>query len=336
MINIILCGGSGTRLWPLSRENYPKQFCNLIGDRSLYQYTLLRNSNLFERTIIITNVDHYSLAKSQAEELGIKNLEYILEPIGRNTAPAITIACFSVQKDEIIFVTPSDHFIGKEDFYKTLPEKVKQFAENNYLVTLGIKPSRAETCFGYIQAEGENVISFHEKPDEVTAKKYIETGNFYWNSGMFSFKAEALLKEIKYHSNEIFNASQNAYKNREENENIIKIPCHDMEKIPYNSIDYAVFEKSKKIKIIPTDIGWSDLGSFESIYEISLCDNDGNVSSSHNILSNSKNNFIISKDKPIILIDINDLIVVNTSDALLISRKGSSHKIKGLITNEFI
>jgi len=258
-------------------------------------------------------------------------VEYILEPFGRNTAPAITIACLALHKDDIVLVTPSDHLIKDGKSYNDAINAAKKLAENDNLAAFGIKPSYPETGFGYIEAEGEDVVSFREKPDEKTAKEYIKANKYYWNSGMFVFRVKTYLDEINHYSNEIYTASQEAFKNSEINNNIIKIPDSYMEKIPANSIDYAVMEKTKKIKMAALNTNWSDLGSFEAIYNISDYDENGNVSAPKNVLYNSKNNLIISKNKPVALIDVNDLIVVDTDDAVLISKKGSSHKIKELI-----
>jgi len=331
MINIILCGGSGSRLWPVSREQYPKQFCDLTGNNSLFQETIIRNKDLCNKIVIVTNYNHFNLAKKQIEELNIENVEFILEPLGRNTAPAITIACLLLNKEEIVLVTPSDHLIKGGKNYRDTITEAQKLAENDNLVTFGIKPLYPETGFGYIEAEGENVISFREKPNEKTAKEYIEANRYFWNSGMFVFKVKTYIDEINNYSNDIYTASQEAYKNSENNNNIIRIIESDMRKIPANSIDYAVMEKTKKIKMVALKTDWSDLGSFEALYNISNSDVNGNVSTLNNVLYNSKNNLIISKNKSVTLIDVDDLIVVDTDDAVLISKKGSSHKIKELI-----
>jgi mannose-1-phosphate guanylyltransferase len=332
LINILLCGGHGLRLWPVSRENFPKQFCKLTGKYSLFQETVLRNRKTCEKTIVVTNEKHYSLAKSQIDELGITdNLKFILEPVGRNTAPAITIACLSINKEEIAFVTPADHYIKDGENYHELLQKAKTLAEDDFMVTFGIKPAHPQTKFGYIKTDGENVVSFHEKPDEDTARKYFKSGNYFWNSGMFMFKTGTYLDQINKHSKEIFEASKAAFDNRDTAGNITKILKSGMEKIPADSVDYAVMEKSKKIKMLYFTNDWLDLGSFESIYEISRTDANGNVSSPENVLLNSRNNLVISDNKTIALIDVDDLIVIETADAILISKKGSSQKIKELI-----
>jgi mannose-1-phosphate guanylyltransferase len=332
MVNILLCGGQGSRLWPVARDNYPKQFCKLIGQYSLFQEALLRNKNICEKTIVVTNNKYFSLVKSQINELGLtNNVEFILEPVGRNTAPAITIACLTMDNEEIAFVTPSDHYIKDGENYKELLEKAKTLAEDNYLVTFGVKPAHPETKFGYIKTNGENVVSFHEKPDAHTAQEYFESGNYFWNSGMFTFKAGTFLDRVNKHSKEIFTASKAAFDKRETDENVITILKSEMEKIPANSIDYAVMEKSENIKMLVFKNDWMDLGSFEAIYAISESDMNGNVSSPDNILHNSRKNLIISDNKTVVLIDIDDLIVVETADAVLISKKGSSQKIKKLI-----
>jgi mannose-1-phosphate guanylyltransferase len=272
------------------------------------------------------------LVKSQIDELGItNNIDFILEPVGRNTAPAITIACLAINKNDIVFVTPSDHYIKDGKSYQEMIEKAKVFAKGEYMVTFGIKPTGPDTKFGYIESDGENVVSFHEKPDIHTAQKYFESGNYFWNSGMFAFNAGTYLEQVEKHSKKIFDASKEAFDNRSTDGNVITISKPDMEKIPADSIDYAVMEKSEKIKMIVFPTEWLDLGSFEAIHEISKSDVNGNASSPGNILLNSKNNFIMSDNKTVILIDVDDLIVIDTADAVLISKKGSSQKIKDLI-----
>ena len=197
MTNIILCGGSGTRLWPISRTLMPKQFVKLFSNKSLFQLTVERNSKVCKSQFIVSNTEQYFLALDQLEELGKVNNKYLLEPIGRNTAPAIALACMNLDYDEIVLVTPSDHLIKNEIEYEKVLEKAKEFANDNKLVTFGITPTFAETGFGYIESKNTfDVKAFHEKPDFKTATSYLEAGNYYWNSGMFMFKAGVFLESI--------------------------------------------------------------------------------------------------------------------------------------------
>ena len=316
MTNIILCGGSGTRLWPLSRTLMPKQFVKLFDNKSLFQITVERNAQVCEKQLIVSNTEQYFLALDQIEEISSPNSKYLLEPVGRNTAPAIALACFSLDADEVVLVTPSDHLIKDEAAYVKVVEKAKEFAKDNKLVTFGIKPAFPEIGFGYIEADEFNVKAFHEKPDLDSAKSYLEKGNYYWNSGMFCFKAGVFLEELKKYAPEIYNMSLLAYKNSSKDE-MIRIRHDDMLKIPDNSIDYAVMEKSKLVKIVPSDIGWSDLGSFDALAKE---------------LPNDENNNLIISDKVVELIDIKDTIVVDTGDALLVAKKGNTQKVKEIVS----
>lgn len=330
MTNIILCGGAGTRLWPISRTLMPKQFVKLFNDKSLFQLTVKRNGKLCDNQFIVSNTEQYFLAQDQLEELGKTNNRYLLEPVGRNTAPAIALACMALSKDEIVLVTPSDHLIkGKEEYLKVI-KKAEELASENNLVTFGIKPSFAETGFGYIEADGETVKAFHEKPDLETAEKYLQKGNYYWNSGMFCFKAGVFLDELKNHSWEIYKASLEAYNNAKKKE-IVRITHEDMSKIPEDSIDYAVMEKSDRVKVIPSDIDWSDVGSFDSLYKELDKDENGNTIDPNHISIDSKNNLIYGSERKIATVDIENSIIIDTGDALLVSKKGSSQKVKQVV-----
>ena len=331
MTNIILCGGSGTRLWPISRTLMPKQFVKLFDEKSLFQLTVERNSKVCDSQFIVSNTEQYFLALDQLEELGKKNNKYLLEPVGRNTAPAIALACMALDKEEIVLVTPSDHLIKDETEYAKVLLQAKELANQDNLVTFGITPSFAETGFGYIEAEGLNVQAFHEKPDFETATAYLEAGNYYWNSGMFCFKAGVFLEELKKYSPEIYNASKKAFENRKIDNATLRIQHSHMETIPDESIDYAVMEKSKIVKVVPSNINWSDVGSFDALYEELPKDENGNTLNDKHISIDSKNNLIQGNDKYIATIDIEDLIIVDTGDALLVSKKGSSQKVKQVV-----
>ena len=330
MTNIILCGGSGTRLWPISRTLMPKQFVKLFDDTSLFQLTVQRNEALCDQQFIISNAEQYFLAVDQLEELNASDNTFLLEPVGRNTAPAIALACFALDAEEIVLVSSSDHLIKNQDAYTKVVNKAKLLAANDSLVTFGITAEAPETGYGYIEAEGENVLAFHEKPDAITAQSYLDKGGFYWNSGIFCFKAGIFLEELKKYSPKIYKTSKIAYKNANK-DSTLRISHDDMQAIPEDSIDYAVMEKSDKVKVIEADIDWSDLGSFDALSQEFDKDENGNSVNDNLITINSKNNYVYGKERLIALAGIDDLIVVDTADALLISKKGDSQKIKDIV-----
>ena len=355
MTNVILCGGSGTRLWPISRTYFPKQFYKFINNMSLFQLTVLRNKDLCADFIIVTNKDQYFIALDQLDEIGVKNCRFILEPVPRNTAAAVALSCLDAVENgsDTVFVTPSDHLIKNEAAYKSIIDTGRGESMKGGIVMFGIKPSYPETGYGYIEAEpsaksekgGGNsvngnalispVLSFKEKPDKETAMEYISKGNFYWNSGMLMCRPEILLKELESICPVIYENSAAAYKNASKNGHtkMIKVAEADMLKIEENSIDFALLEKTKLVKVIQADIGWSDLGNFDSIYnELEKDENNNAVNSKEDMVGiNSKNNLIMSGGKMIAAIDIEDLIIINTDDAILISKKGSSQNVKNVV-----
>jgi len=332
MTNIILCGGSGTRLWPISRTLMPKQFVKLFDDRSLFQLTVERNSEICDRQFIVSNSEQYFLALDQLEELSQTNNNFLLEPLAKNTAPAIALACMALKEDELVLVTPSDHLIKNKEEYNKVIKIAKELAYNNNLVTFCITPTFAETGFGYIESvkNSYDVKAFHEKPNKNTAENYLKAGNYYWNSGMFMFKAGVFLNELKKHSPQLYDTSLEAYKNSKK-DSIIRIKYDDMLNIPEDSIDFAVMEKSNIVKVVPSDISWSDVGSFDALYDELPKDKNGNVKNDKHISIDSKNNFIYSDEKYIATIDVEDLIIIDTGDALLVSKKGSSQKVKNVV-----
>jgi len=330
MTNLILCGGSGTRLWPISRTLMPKQFVKLFDDKSLFQLTVERNSKLCDGQMIVSSADQYFLALDQLEELNKTNNSYLLEPIARNTAPAIALACMALEYDEIVLVTPSDHLITNESAYASVVSRAKELAMQDYLVTFGITPAFAETGFGYIEADGEEVMSFKEKPNFDTATEYLNAGNYYWNSGMFCFKAGVFLDELAKYSSDMYQKCKVAYENANK-ESIIRIKHDDMSAIPENSIDYAVMEKSDRVKVVASTIGWSDVGSFDALYEEMSKDENGNTTNPNHISIDSHNNLVYGSERKIATVDVNDLIIIDTGDALLISKKGSSQKVKKVV-----
>jgi len=330
MTNIILCGGSGTRLWPISRTLMPKQFVKLFDNTSLFQLTVTRNEEICDQQFIISNAEQYFLAADQLQELDSTQNKFLLEPIGRNTAPAIALACFALDAEEIVLVSSSDHLIKNQEAYTKVVNQAKLLAANDFLVTFGITAEYPETGYGYIEAEGENVKAFHEKPNAAIAQTYLDAGNYYWNSGIFCFKASVFLEELEKYSPEIYKTAKVAYENANK-ETILRIGHDDMQAIPEDSIDYAVMEKSTKVKVLEADIDWSDLGSFDALAQEFPKDDNGNSINPNLIAINSKNNFVYTKGRLVALAGIDDLIVVDTADALLISKKGDSQKIKDIV-----
>ncbi len=318
MTNVILCGGSGTRLWPLSRTLMPKQFIRLFNGKSLFDLTLRRNVYA-QKTIIVCNEAHYFLA---LDECGNKKIDkFILEPFGKNTAAAIAFAALCCDGDEILLVTPSDHLIEDEAEYKKALLIAQSYANQDFLVTFGIKPSEPNTGYGYIKADKNgDVERFIEKPNLETAAKFIKEGGYYFNSGMFCFKAGVFLGEMKKYAPSIVKDVTAAIEGSANEPNLLKISPNFMDKIEDISIDYALMQKSLNIKMVPLDAGWSDMGSFDELSK--KIKNEG-----ESLQIGTSENFILTK-KPTALVDVQNLLVVDTEDALLIAKKGSSQKVK--------
>ncbi len=263
MINIILCGGNGMRLWPLSRTLMPKQFIKLFNEKSLFELCFQRNAKICNQTLIVCNEKQYFLALDQSNKL---KCQFILEPFPKNTAVAITLVCLSLNKDEIVLVTPSDHLIKNEENYLKDINKAFKLANSNKLIVFGIKPNSPQTGYGYIKfAENYEVVGFYEKPDLESTKEFLKEGTYLWNAVIFVFKVDFFLEQMKKIANEIYEYCLKAYKKAKKYDNVIQINPLDMQKIPNLSIDYALMEKSKDIKLIRSDIIWSDVGSFESL-----------------------------------------------------------------------
>lgn len=329
---VVLCGGSGTRLWPVSRTLYPKQFVKLFQNESLFQKTILRNQKLSSSFSIVINQEQYFMGLDQFDDLKLKaDKEFILEPIGRNTAPAIAMAALAANPDEILLIVPSDHLVEDQSQYEAVVKQARELAESGALVTFGIKPDHPETGYGYIEARNLDVVSFKEKPSLETAKDYIQKGNYFWNSGMFCFKAGSFLNALKEHAPDIYEESKKAFEHSRKEPHLFRIQTEDMRAVRSESIDYAVMEKARNVKVVPSDIGWSDLGSFDSLYEALPKDKNGNTLSKDTIHLGSKNNLVISDGRLISTIDVDDLMIVDTKDAIVIAKKGSTQKVKDLV-----
>jgi len=333
MLSLILCGGSGTRLWPLSRHQMPKQYYPLFDEKSLFQGIVERNQAFTDRFAVAANVDQSFLAFSQLPDSGEGGKAGLIEPIGRNTAPAIALIAFTLDPHEVILVNPSDHLISKPIEYRAAVERAVQLARKGELVTFGIEPAYPETGYGYIEHEGEKVLSFREKPDAATAASYLSTGRYLWNAGIFCFTAGAFLAELERHSPEVYTACKkvsDAALARGEHA-LLKPTKAEMEGIPSISIDYAVLEHSDRVAVVPCDIGWSDLGSFDSLYPALRNEGLKNsvISEFEPLFIDSEDNLVISRGgKKVVLIDMHDTSVIDTEDALLVLKRGSGQRVK--------
>ncbi len=324
MFGVILAGGSGSRLWPLSRELYPKQLLSLAGEKSLLQSTFERLNKFIPTSNIIsvTNTKHHSNVKMQLGD----NSVILSEPISKNTAPAIALGLKYIiensDDDEIILVVPSDLQIKNDENFINSVKEAEILAQNGHIVTFGIKPDYAETGFGYICAEGTKVTKFAEKPDRDTAEKYLANGNYFWNSGIFMFKVSTMINEFEAFCPEISAIIKNI--NCREN----SIPFNEFDKMPNISIDYAVMEKSSNISMVELKSDWKDLGSWKSIYEISPKDENNNVFIGHVLDKESKNSFVYSSSKLVATIGLEDTVVIETEDAILACKKDKTQDVK--------
>lgn len=327
MIHVILCGGSGTRLWPLSNAKISKQFLKLFDDKSLMQLACENTDSQVTNRIVVTSQTQVQTVLEQLEEIGKNNVQIIEEPVGRNTAAAIALAAFSAHPEEVLLITPSDHLITTKKVFIRDIEKAQILAKQDYIVTIGLLPKYPETGFGYIQFQGNDVLQFIEKPAFKDAQRMVESGDFLWNSGMFCFKASTILDELGKYEPLVFETARNAF---EEWQKLGHITKETMEKIPSISIDYAVMEKTDKIKVIPSGISWSDVGSFEALVE-ALSTFPGSKNTNALFIGCTENeNTVIGDAKFTALLGVRDLIVVNTERSLLVLQKGFGQKVKDI------
>jgi mannose-1-phosphate guanylyltransferase len=317
IINVILSGGVGSRLWPLSRKHRPKQYLNIFGEKSLFQLTANRNISLCDSIIVIGNTDNFELSSEALKEIKVDQYEQIIEATPRNTAAAIAFAAFSADKDDILLITPSDHLIEDEEEYKKSIIEAINLAKQDSIVTFGLIPTKPETGFGYIQVEGNNVLGFREKPNLETAQEFILKGNFLWNSGMFCFKAGVFLDELKKYQPEVYIKAEIAFNRSIEN----KLPIKESMDIPSISVDYAVMEKTDRLKVVKSNFKWSDMGSFESLYN--YLKNNGHATDEYG-------NMLIGTDIHTEFLGIKKSILVVTPDAILILKKEKAQKVKDI------
>ncbi len=314
--HVILTGGVGSRLWPLSRKSRPKQYLEIFDGKSLFEMTVERNSHLANKVMVVGNVDNFQLSGKVMDKTNTSYIN-IVEATPRNTAAAIAFAAFASDQDDILIVTPSDHIIDKAGNYNEAINEAVIKAQEGFIVTFGIIPTKPETGYGYIESKGDKVISFREKPNETTAKDFIARGNFLWNSGMFCFKAGVLLNELKQFQPDVYDKSKLVWESNKGGFLDLNLSLE----IPSISIDYAVMERSKKIKVVPASFSWSDLGSFESVY-------DYLTSKGHP--KDENGNMVIGCEKQTFFLGLKNTIFVHTDTANLILQKENSQDVKDI------
>lgn len=332
---VIMAGGSGTRLWPLSRENYPKQFIKIFDQKSLLQHSLIRNAK-FSKPIVIVGNEHRFIALEQAKEVGIE-IDVIIEPEGKNTAPCALLASILCDNKDLIILLPSDHYINNlEEYYKSI-DSACEAALKSSVSTLGIKPTYPHTGYGYIKL-GQNISgesyfveNFVEKPDLQKAMEYFSSNTYLWNSGIFIFRPSEMINLAQEHTKSMFEHVKESLKYSEKDLDFIRLKAEAYSKIIPESIDYAIIEKASNIAVVKASFDWSDLGSFASIWEVSKKDENSNVLIGDIISKDSEKNYAYSPKKLTALVGVSNLIVINTEDATLVADSKSSEEIKHVV-----
>lgn len=343
LIPLILSGGSGTRLWPVSRKNLPKQFLALMGQGTLFQQTVARTRLLPDvaSPIVVASEDHRFLAAEQLLEAGIEDATIVLEPLPRNTAPAIALGALQAMQqdpDALLLVLPADHLIGDPEHFRDAVELAIPAAREGWLVTFGIRPDRPETGFGYIRrgdviGEGAfQVAEFVEKPKLETARAYLENGGYDWNSGMFLFKAARFLEELAEHAPDMTRAVKLAHDSATADLDFVRIDADAFASVPENSIDYAVMEKTRRAAVIPVTVAWSDIGSWSALWLAGVRDVEGNLREGDTIAVKTTNSLLRSHDRHLLAtVGVDNLIVVTTPDATLVAHRDAAQDVKQVV-----
>ena len=342
IVPVILSGGSGTRLWPLSRKQYPKQYLPLASDNTMLQETILRLKGLdnLADPIIVCNADHRFLVAEQCQQIDIQNPTILLEPVGRNTAPAIAAAALQSLKDldgSMLLVLSADHVIQDIELFHQAINIASQQAQDGKLATFGIVPTNANTGYGYIKSSEENnngaykVEEFVEKPDLKTAQTYLEQGNYFWNSGMFMFKADVLIDELTTHSSDIVNSVNNAINNATQDLDFIRLDKQAFESSPSDSIDYALMEKSDNVVVVPLDAQWNDIGAWPALYDIGNKDANGNVTKGDVIIQDTTSTYINADHHMVVAIGVDNLIIIDTPDATFVATQDKAQEVKSIV-----
>ena len=342
IVPVLLCGGVGSRLWPVSRQGRPKQYLNLIGEDSMLQQTLTRLEGLDQAPpIIVCNEEHRFLVAEQTRQIGIESATIILEPEGKNTAPAIALAALVASvtnPDSALLVLPADHHIGRPEQLRAAVKEALGAALHTKLVTFGLVPTRAETGYGYVK-RGETLSGnvavldqFVEKPNEVTAKGYLDSGEYVWNSGMFLFKSGHFLDALSEFQPTIAAACRAAMANSERDMNFVRPDSKAFANCPSESIDYAVMEHTKDGVVVSLDCDWSDIGAWSALWDTGGKDGEGNVTHGDVVLDNTHNSYVRSQSRLVTTSGVNDLVVVETADAVMVADRHSVQDVKHIVS----
>ncbi len=344
IIPVILAGGSGTRLWPLSRQLYPKQLIDLYNDNTMLQNTVIRLENIETAgsPIVVCNEEHRFMTAEQLRKIGIEPGAIILEPVGRNTAPAIAAAALKaveIEQDSVLLVLPADHVVEKTENFRAAVAAGLDYAESDHLITFGIIPDFPETGYGYIKKGREldndtcaaEIEQFVEKPDLAKARSYVESGQYCWNSGMFMFKASAIVKELEKFAPAIMAKCRMAVESGSEDLDFFRLDREEFEKVPSDSIDYAVMEKTANGVVIPLDAGWSDLGSFDALWHAGRKDENLNVMRGDVIVHDVKSSYINSENRLVAAVGLEEFVIVETKDAVLVSPRDRVQEVKRIV-----
>lgn len=343
MIPVVLSGGSGSRLWPISRDMYPKQLLSLFdGDESMLQTTVNRVEGIcdLEHLIVVCNNEHRFIVGQQLSQASLEKPSIILEPEGKNTAPATAISAFHAQTlidDPILLVMPADHVISDQKAFSAAMQEAEQLAKEGKLVTFGIKGDKPETGYGYIQAgsaigPGFEVADFKEKPTREIAETYLNSGNYYWNSGIFAFKASVYLAELEKFANNMYQDCRAAYEKNSIDLDFIRVDEQAFAKCKSESIDYAVMEHTSEAVVVPVDMGWNDVGSWSALWDVSEQDEAGNSQSGDVMMFDCKKSYVYSQTKLVAGLGLDNMVVVETDDAVLVAPKEKSQDVKKIVS----
>jgi mannose-1-phosphate guanylyltransferase/mannose-6-phosphate isomerase len=344
LIPVILSGGSGSRLWPLSREHFPKQFLPLIDQYSFFQHTAKRLDGLsgLGQLLVICNEAHRFLVIDQLQQIQANNAQIVLEPVGRNTAPAIAVAALAALEkdpDAALLILPADHLIQDQNAFHAAVQKAAVLAQQQKLVTFGVVPNKAETGYGYIKAgaalgNGFEIAQFVEKPDLATAQMYLESGQYYWNSGMFLLPAQHYLDELKHYAPGLMQAAQRAFEDSyiDVERDFVRLDNAAFSACPSDSIDYAVMEQTAAAAVVPLDAGWSDIGAWAALWELGEQDAAGNVCRGDVLLEDTRNSYLRAEYRLLAALGLDDIIMVETPDAVLVAHKDKAQDVKSLVS----